>query len=174
MKTRILFAITLAGALLCALPNVAMAQSGSGDSQGDQGAAIEGTWICSITPAGAPSGFTALESFTAGGVALATGSSDRTPSPISPYGVMSPLYGSWRQLDNNTYVSNLNFFVFPTSGNAINMFRNYITYRLTGSNTLSGVGRGVTCDVNGDPSSCVNPGNFTINCTRLIAQGASN
>jgi Raf kinase inhibitor-like YbhB/YbcL family protein len=37
METRIRFAITLAGAVLCALPNVAMAQSDPGNSQGDQG-----------------------------------------------------------------------------------------------------------------------------------------
>ena len=38
MKNRVLFATTLAGALLCALPNVTMAQSDPGNSQGDQGA----------------------------------------------------------------------------------------------------------------------------------------
>jgi len=43
MKSRVRFAITLAGAVLCVLPNLATAQSGPGDSQGGQAAAIEGT-----------------------------------------------------------------------------------------------------------------------------------
>jgi len=46
MKNRIRFAFILAATVLCLLPNVAVPQSGQGgNSQGDQTAAIEGTWI---------------------------------------------------------------------------------------------------------------------------------
>ena len=177
MKNRIRFAITLAGAILCALPNVAMAQSGqNGDSQGGQAPpAIEGTWIWSVTPVGAFQGFIALESFTAGGVALATGTSDRlppfAPAPTAP---ISPLYGSWRQLDNNTYVATLNFFIFDSLNNATEMFQNNITIQLK-DNNLSGMGTACTWNITGGiiGASCSNPvpGSITITGTRLIAQG---
>src|SRR5215472_320486 len=117
MKNRIRFAITLAGAVFCALPDLAMAQSGPGDSQGGQAAAIEGTWIATVHIAPGVS-FTALASFTAGGVTLATGTSDRqlpfAPAPTAP---ISPLNGSWTRVANNTYIASLNFFTFDINGN---------------------------------------------------------
>jgi hypothetical protein len=171
MKNAIRFAITLAGAVLCALPNVAMAQSDSGNSQGDQGAAIEGTWIQNILPAGAPAPFVALVSLSAGGVTMATGTSDRmlpfAPHPTAP---ISPLIGSWRQLDNNTYVSSLNFFSFDDQGNAVYMIQNNITYRLTDYNHLVGMGNSFKCDIDG--THCKPYSSITITGKRLIAQGA--
>ena len=171
MKNRIRFAITLAGAVLCALPNVAMAQSSPGDSQGGQAAAIEGTWIFSIHRVVTGINFTALQSFTAGGVTLATGTIDRMPPPISP------LYGSWRRTDNNTYVATINLFVFdPTTGNALAMGINNETIRLTDDNSLIGTGTAFSCNPNGDPNTCaiVPQHSITFTGKRVIAQGSSN
>jgi hypothetical protein len=175
MKNEMRFAINLAGAVLCALPNVAMAQSGAGDSQGGQAASIEGTWICKVQPIGAPQGFIALGSFTAGGVALATGTSDRmppfAPAPTAP---ISILMGSWKRLDNNTYVTTINFFIFDTLGNATNMFQNNVTYRLTDNNDAPLVGTGVGSMCDPDGSNCKVSSSITLTCKRLIAQGAFN
>jgi hypothetical protein len=172
MKNRIYFAITLAGAVLCALPNVAMAQSGDGNSQGDQGVAIEGTWIQKILPAGAPAPFIALVSFSAGGVTEATGTADRNSPWASPAAPQSILIGSWRPSGSNTYVSTLPFFSFDAAGNALNMYKNYITYWLTDYNTIEGVGNSVKCQPDG--TACSPFGSIKISGTRLIAQGASN
>jgi hypothetical protein len=178
MKTRILFAITLAGAVMYVLPNVAVPQSGQGsNSQGDQGAAIEGTWIQTITPVGAPAGFTALVWFSAGGSTGATGTDDRLPPfALVPTQPISPPIGSWRQVDN-TYVSSLNFFSFndgshgTQAGTAAYMIQNNITYRLTDYNSLVGMGNSFQCHIDG--TNCSPYGSITITGTRLIAQGAS-
>ena len=173
MKNQIRFAITLAAAAFCALPNLAMAQGGPGDSQGGQEAAIEGTWIFKITVAPGVA-FTALQSFTAGGVTVATGTSDRmqpfAPSPTAP---ISPLYGSWSGADD-TYVVTLCLFTYNLNGVATGMFKTNETFRLTGYNTLIGVGVGLSCAQDG--SGCKSAGQppITITGTRLIAQGASN
>ncbi|HLJ16592.1 MAG TPA: hypothetical protein VKV15_19000 [Bryobacteraceae bacterium] len=167
MKNRIHFAITLAGAVLCALPNLAIAQSGPGDSQGGQAAAIEGTWIVSIHRVVTGVTFSALQSFTAGGVTVATGTIDRTPPPP-----ISPLYGSWRRLDNNSYAVTINFFIFDASGNAVGMLQNNETFRLTDDNNVVGSGTAFFCDINGN--NCVNVNSpITITGKRLIAQGSN-
>jgi hypothetical protein len=152
-----------------------MAQSSGGNSQGDQAAAIEGTWIVTVQPAGAPTGFTALMSFAAGGVTLATGANDRlppfAPTPAAP---ISPLYGSWRQMDNNTYVATFNFFIFDSGGNAVNMFQNNATIRLSDDNNLAATGNSFLCKVSGDDCISQPPaGPFTFTGKRLIAKGAS-
>jgi hypothetical protein len=147
MKNRIRFAITLTGAFLCALPNVAMAQSGPGDSQGGQAAAIEGTWVMTIHRVEQGLTFTALGSFTAGGVALATGTIDRSLEPLPN----SPLYGTWVRTGNNSYAVTLNFFVFDASGNPQGMIINPMTFQLVDDNTLAGTAppTALFCPVNG-------------------------
>ena len=168
MKNRIRFAIAVAGAVLCVLPNAAMAQSSPGDSQGGQAAAIEGTWIVTIHRTVTGITFSALQSFTAGGVVLATGTIDRTPPPP-----ISPLYGSWSRTDNNTYAATLNFFIFDTMGNAVGMLQNNETFRLTDDNHIVGSGIAFLCDINGN--NCVNVNSpITITGKRLIAQCVSN
>src|SRR5205823_5706244 len=117
-----------------------------------------------ILPAGAPAPFIALVSFAAGGVTEATGTADRNSPFASAAAPQSILIGSWRQSDNHTtgpdspgaergrrqvYVSTLPFFTFDTEGNALNMFKNYITYWLTDSNTIEGRGDSVKCDIDG-------------------------
>jgi hypothetical protein len=168
MRNRIRFAITLAGVVLSALPNLAMAQSGPGDPQGGQAASIEGTWILNVQVAPGVS-FWALQSFTAGGVTVATGSNDRIPSPTSPYGVMSPLYGSWTRIDDNHYTLTICFFFFDTTGAPRGMFKTNETLRLTGNNSLEGQGVGFSCYISG--TQCGGPfPPITITGTRLIPQ----
>jgi hypothetical protein len=188
MTNRIRFAITLAGAVLCALPNLAIAQSGSGNSQGDQGADIEGTWVVTVDRVPQNTKFSSLTSFTAGGVILAIGTLDRLPAPtVPPFSPpISPLYGSWMRTGNNRYVATLNFLIFDSAGNAMLMFQNNQTYQLTDDNHLVGVGTACTWDIIGGiiqrPPEVPNgichpvPGGIqtTITGTRLIAQGASN
>jgi hypothetical protein len=55
-------------------------------------APIEGTSILTIHRVNQGIDFSAFQSFTAGGVTVATGTTDRTPPPP-----ISPLYGSWRR-----------------------------------------------------------------------------
>jgi len=174
MKNRIRFAITLAGAVSCALTTVAVAQSGPGDSQGGQAAPIEATWIFNVQVAPGVA-FTALQSFAAGGVTAATGTSDRmppfAPAPTAP---ISPLYGTWSRGDGNTYVATICFFIFDSAGKAVHMFKTNETFRLTSDNNLVGIGVGFSCLPDG--SDCTSDGHppITITGKRLIAQGASN
>ena len=184
-------------ALVTGLSSMALAQSetsGSrfGEARVDEHQArlvapIEGTWIQKILPAGAPAPFIALVSFAAGGVSEATGTADRNSPFASPAAPQSILIGSWRQSENNTagpdspeaeprnrqlYVSTLPFFTFDTAGNALNMYKNYITYWLTDYNTIEGKGTSVKCDIDG--THCVPFSSITTSGTRLIPQGASN
>lgn len=165
MKNRTCFAITLAGTLLCALPDLAVAQSGPADPSSGLAAPIEGTWIVSVHRVVTGITFTALQSFTAGGVTLATGTIDRTPPPP-----ISPLYGSWRRLHDNSYAVTINFFIFDSGGTAIGMLQNNETFRLTDDNNVVGSGTAFFCDINGN--NCVNVNSpITITGKRLIAQG---
>jgi hypothetical protein len=185
MKNPIRFTITLAGAVLFALPNLAMAQSDPGDSQGDQGADIEGTWIVTVDRVLQNTKFSALMSFTAGGVVLAIGTLDRQPppppspqSPLPAYtSAQEGLVGSWKSMGNNTYVATLNFLIFDSANNAVSMFQNNITLQLTDDNKLlKGSGTACTWDIVGGilGAACNTPvpGSITITGTRLIAQGA--
>lgn len=161
MKNRIRFAITLAGAVLCILPNVTVAQS-SDDSQGGQAVPIEGTWIVSIHRVLTGITFSALQSFTAGGATVATGSMDRTPPPP-----ISPLYGSWKRTGGNNYVLTICFFVFDSNGNALAMIKTPEFLQLVDDNNLVGSGIGLACDINGD--HCVDIHSpITITGKRLI------
>ena len=184
-------------ALVTGLSPMAHAQSDTSGSRFEEArvdehqvrlvAPIEGTWIQKILPAGAPAPFIALVSFAAGGVTEATGTADRNSPFASPAAPQSILIGSWRESDNNTagpdspeaeprlghvYVSTLPLFTFDTAGNALNMYKNYITYWLTDYNTIEGRGNSVKCDIDG--THCVPSSSITISGTRLIAQAASN
>jgi hypothetical protein len=160
MKNEIRFAITLAGAVLCALPNLAIAQPGSGNSQGDQPASIEGAWFETIsTPQGVPL-FTALQSFAAGGVT----STAATLGPTSGC-------GSWKLVDNETYVVSWYFFVLSSPSSSV---RVNATLKVSNDgNSIKGTATSFNCDQNGD-SCVVNPGLVNVAGKRVIAQGASN
>jgi len=111
-------------------------------------APIEGTWILNIDRVTQGFSFTALQSFTAGGVTVATGTADRTPPPP-----ISPLYGSWKRAGDNSYVATICFFIFDPTGKAVAMLKTPETFELVGDDNLTGTGTGLLCDINGD--SCV-------------------
>ncbi len=154
------------GLAVPALAPCATAQSIFNEGKDGLGAPIEGTWIFKLHRVTQGIDFTALQSFTAGGVTLATGTIDRTPAPISP------LYGSWRRVDNNRYVATICFFAFDLAGNAVAMIKTNETLQLLDGNNLVGSGTGFACDINGD--NCVNVGiAVTFTGSRVVARGAT-
>lgn len=118
------------------------------DQDQDSRQPIEGTWIFEIHRVNQGITFTALQSFTAGGVTLATGTIDRTPPPP-----ISPLYGSWKRTGRNRYVATILFFVFDPAGNAVAMIKTPEVFQIVGKNNLVGAGTSLACDINGD--NCV-------------------
>ena len=154
------------------LAPLSVAQSGPFESEfGGLAAPIEGTWIFTIHRVVTGITFSALQSFTAGGVTLATGTIDRTPVSPSLQPFVSPLYGSWSRKDDNSYVATICFFVFNLDGTPAAMIKTNLTLRLKDENDLVGTGTGFACDINGN--NCVNINSpVTITGKRLIAQGA--
>jgi hypothetical protein len=146
-------ALTLVGTL-----STAVAQS---DSSGH----IEGSWIFAITPSAetgrAP--FTAVASFAAGGVFLATGSNDRLGGPISP------LYGSWKQIGRGRFGSTTHMFAFDPAGNPVAMLKTNQVFQLKNRNELVGLGDLSVCDVQGE--NCVTPpGSIQITGKRITIE----
>jgi|SRR5215471_15331840 len=158
--------LVLASAILAAsvagLSTAAKAQ----DERSGLAAPIEGTWILNIHRVTQGFTFSALQSFTAGGVTVATGTVDRNPPPP-----ISPLYGSWRRIEDNSYAATICFFIFDSAGNALGMIKTNETFRLTDDNHVTGTGEAFLCDINGDNCVGVNLP-ITITGKRLIAQSA--
>ncbi len=124
-------------------------------------APIEGTWILNIDRVNQGFSFTALQSFTAGGVTVATGTGDRTPPPP-----ISPLYGSWKRRGDNSYIVTICFFIFDAAGNAVAMLKTPETLQVD-DNNLTGTGTGFVCEVTGD--NCVDINSpITITGKRLV------
>jgi hypothetical protein len=126
-------------------------------------APIEGTWIVQVHRVTQGVTFTALQSFTAGGVTLATGTLDRTPPPA-----ISPLYGTWRRAGDNTYATSLSFFIFDEGGTAIAMLQNYETFQLNANHEIIGTGEAYLCDTNGE--NCTQVESLTFTGKRMGAQ----
>lgn len=153
-------AVTLLGAftiLALAVPAINSTASAQTESPGNNGglsSPIEGSWIFTIKRINQQGfTFTALGSFTAGGVFLATGSIDRL-NPISP------LYGSWKRTDPNRFDSTLYFFAFGPAGNAVAMIKTNQSFQLTSRNELVGSGVAYACDLQGQ--NCVSLPAFSI------------
>jgi hypothetical protein len=154
-------ALVLAATILAigSVSQPAKAQSGSG-----LGAPIEGTWIMQVHRVTQNITFTAFQSFTAGGVTLATGTIDRTPPPP-----ISPLYGTWKRIGGNRYANSLSFFIFDGAGNAVAQLQNYSTFELNADGEIVGTGEAYACDPNGD--NCVNVNSpITFTGKRMNAQ----
>jgi hypothetical protein len=125
---------------------------------------IEGTWIVQVHRVEQNITFTALQSFAAGGVVLATGTIDRTPPPA-----VSPLHGTWKCIGDNSYANSLSFFVFDASGSAVAMLQNYQTFYLNADDELVGKGETYVCEPSGD--NCVNTNtSHTVIGKRMNAQ----
>ena len=147
-------------------PNIAgAAQSERTDSHVSE-SGLEGSWILSIDRIHQGTTFTALMSFTGGGVALATGSGDRLPPPP-----ISPLYGSWKRTGPNRAVVTLDFFIFDPLGNPVGMLKNHISVHLKGANYLEGEGVALSCNFEG--KNCVSAVGFEIafTGTRIVPEG---
>ena len=110
---------------------------------------IEGSWICKIDRIGQVDSFTALTSFTAGGVVVATGSMDKL-NPISP------VYGSWKRTGSNRVAVTIYFFLFDPIGNPVGMLKTNEIFLLNGRKQLRGAGSSFVCDVEGH--NCSNHG----------------
>ncbi len=122
---------------------------------------IQGSWIFTVTPGpGGPPPFSAVASFAAGGVFLATGSDDR----VNP---ASELHGSWERIPRNRYGSTTYFFVFDPTGHAVGMLLTHQVFQLASKNALVGVGDLSVCDLHGDNCAPL-PGISTIAGKRMI------
>ena len=108
----LLGAFTILALAVPAVNSTAAAQTESRDNNGVLSSPIEGSWIFTIERINQGFSFTAVASFTAGGVFLATGSIDRL-NPISP------LHGSWKRTDSHRFDSTTYFFAFDPAGNAV-------------------------------------------------------
>ena len=157
--TRIALPLALLTLGLCGLTSVARAQQ-----QGSALAApIEGTWIMQVHRVTQDVTFTALQSFTAGGVTLATGTLDRTPPPA-----ISPLYGTWQRAGQNTYATSLSFFIFDEAGSAVAMLQNYETFHLDATRGIVGTGEAYLCDTLGE--NCTQVESLTFTGKRMSAR----
>lgn len=138
------------------------------ESESELSAPIEGSWITRVYRPTSGVTFTALQSFTAGGVALATGSIDRTPLPP-----ISPIYGSWKRTAPNTYDVTMYFFVFRPDGEALAMVKNNLTLHLDDRNHLMGSGVDFQCGLEGE--SCMRLPDLPIQITgkRIVPEGPS-
>jgi len=121
------------------LTSTAMAQADS---------PIEGSWILSIDEG--PVSFTALASFSAGGVFSGTGSLDR----VNP---VSTLMGSWKRTGLNRFDSTSYFFAFDPAGNAVAMLKANQTFYLNSRNVLVGAALVFSCDLQGENCVSVSP-----------------
>ena len=157
--------LVIASALI-ALSIGAMTSSARAEDEGSGvSASIEGTWIFKIYRVNQGITFYALQSFTAGGVTLATGTIDQT--------TISPLYGSWRRVGHNSYVATICFFVFDDAGKAVAMYKSPETFQVVDSNNLVGSGKKLlACDINDDNCMDINSP-ITITGKRLVAEGPS-
>jgi hypothetical protein len=161
------------GLLLLASALLALGSGGTcsaqigNDERTGLSAPIEGTWIFRIHRVTQGITFTAFQSFTAGGVTLATGTIDRTPPPP-----ISPLYGSWRRTGHNRYVATISFFAFDPAGNAVAMIKNNETFHIVDDSHLSGIGEAFACDTNGE--NCVDVASpITITGERVVPEGVA-
>jgi hypothetical protein len=145
---RSLTALVLASAVLALGAGATCSAATAGDAGSALSAPIEGTWIFDIYRVTQGFSFSALQSFTAGGVTLATGTVDRIPPPP-----ISPLYGSWKRTGANGYVASISFFVFDPAGTAVAMIKTIESFQLVDNNNLTGSGTAFACNTNGD--NCV-------------------
>lgn len=149
-KLRVLSAAASAGAvLLTACP--AFAQSalqqvdpGQTETAENHASSIEGTWLFTLDRVNQGFSFTAVQSFTAGGVTIAIGSMLPPPALV---------LGPWRSLGRNQYAATVYFYLFDANGTATGIAKTKLSLRLDDENTLVGSGQGFGCDLNAE--NCV-------------------
>jgi hypothetical protein len=124
---------------------------------------IEGSWIFEVEAIDNSYHFTAVASFTDGGVFLATGSGDR----VIP---VSPLYGSWKCRRANRFNATANFFAFDPSGKPIGMNHVVQAFELKDNNELHGRGEFWNCDVQGENCQRLPQLDFRVTAKRIIPE----
>jgi hypothetical protein len=122
---------------------------------------VEGSWIATVKALNGSFSFTALVSFAAGGVWLATGSNDR----IIPN---SPLYGSWKHKGDNRFLATADFFTFDSIGNAIAMNHIVQEAELKHDGELVVVGEFSVCDVQGESCQRTPQADFSFTARRIV------
>jgi len=143
------------------LHSTAMAQAGLHESVGGPASAIEGSWIFSID--NGPISFTALASFSAGGVFSGTGSQDRV-NPIST------LMGTWKRTGPNGFDSTAYFFAFDPAGNAVAMLKANQIFHLNSRNELVGAGLVFSCDLQGENCVSLSPQPSKVTGKRIVVE----
>jgi hypothetical protein len=142
----------------------AMAQTDLQENTGGIAAPIEGSWIFSID--GGPVSFTALASFSAGGVFFGTGSLDR----VNP---VSTLTGSWKRTGPNRFDSTSYFFAFDPAGNAVAMLKANQVFSLKGRNELVGAALVYSCNLQGENCVSVSPAPSKVTGRRMVIEKVS-
>jgi hypothetical protein len=123
---------------------------------------IQGSWIFVVTPPpGAGSPFSAIASFAAGGVFLATGENDRSVVHVSE------VQGSWKRITQNRYGSTQYLFAFDSTGHAVGMIQNHQVFQLTSKNELAGYAIVSVCDIHGENCTAL-PGLGTLTGKRML------
>lgn len=143
------------------LRSTATAQTGLQESIGGAASPIEGSWILSIDAG--PVYFTALGSFSAGGVFSGTGSLDR----VNP---VSTLMGSWKRTGPNQFDSTAYFFAFDPTGNAVAMLKTNQTFHLNSRNQLVGAALVFSCDLEGENCASVSPTPSKVTGKRVVVE----
>jgi hypothetical protein len=149
-------------ALVSGMSSTAKAQDERSE-RSTHSASIEGSWIFEVDAIDNSYHFTAVASFTAGGVFLATGSGDR----VIP---VSPLYGSWKHRRASRFNATANFFAFDSSGKPIGMNHVVQAFELKNKNELDGFGEFSTCDVQGENCQRLPQLDFRVTAKRVIAE----
>jgi hypothetical protein len=124
---------------------------------------IQGSWIFTLTPGpGGPAPFSAVASFAAGGVFVATGEDDR----VNP---VSELHGSWKRIAGNRYGSTTYMFAFDPTGHAVGLLKTNQVFQLTSRNELVGIANLSSCDLHGENCTPL-PGVSTVAGKRMIVE----
>lgn len=135
----------IAAVLILAMSRPVVAQNNHQRNNCSAANGIQGSWIFTIDRYTQGVSFSALMSFTDGGVVIATGS-------IGP--PISPILGSWRCTGPNRFVATFFFYPVDPQGNAVATIKNNVTLHLDDQNQILGTGEGFVCDVYGQ--NCVN------------------
>jgi hypothetical protein len=157
----VLRALTILALAVPILLSTAQAQTGLQESIGGAASPIEGSWIFSIDQG--PISFTALASFSAGGVFSGTGTLDRV-NPIST------LMGSWKRTGPNRFDSTEYFFAFDPAGNAVAMLKANSIYYLNSRNELVGANLVFSCDLQGEHCVSVSPEPSKVKGKRIVVE----
>ena len=151
MKRRavsLLRTLTILALAVPVLNSIAMAQTEAQENAGGMASPIEGSWILSVDAG--PVSFTALASFSAGGVFFGTGTLDR----VNP---VSTLTGNWKRTGPDRFDSTSYFIAFDPAGNAVAILKTNQVFHLKGRNELVGAALVYSCNLQGENCVSVSP-----------------